>query len=44
MFGDAAMAVRAVVRTGDHAVAESATDELVALHKQLYGLLANGDD
>jgi len=38
------MAVRAVVRTGDHAAAESATDELVALHKQLYGLLANGDD
>ncbi len=41
-FGDAAMAVRAVVQTGDEAAATAATTELVALRKRLYGLLADG--
>ena len=41
-FGDAAMAVRAVVQTGDDAAAAAATEELVTLRKRLYGLLADG--
>ncbi len=43
-FGDAAMAVRAVVQTGDETIGAAATDELVALRKRLYGLLADGTD
>lgn len=43
-FGDAATAVRAVVQTGDQAAGASATEELVALRKRLYGLLADSDD
>lgn len=43
-FGDAAMAVRAVAQTGDEAIGAAATDELVALRKRLYGLLADGTD
>jgi DNA-binding PadR family transcriptional regulator len=42
-FGDAAMAVRAVVQTGDQAAGAAATEELVALRKRLYGLLADAD-
>lgn len=41
-FGDAAMAVRAVVQTGDDAAGAAATEELIALRKRLYGLLADG--
>ena len=41
-FGDAAMAVRAVVQTDDDAAATAAAEELVALRKRLYGLLADG--
>lgn len=43
-FGDAAMAVRAVVQTGDEAIGAAATEELVALRKRLYGLLADAGD
>lgn len=43
-FGDAAMAVRAVVQTSDDAVGAAATEELVALRKRLYGLLADAGD
>ena len=43
-FGDAATAVRAVVQTGDEAAGAAATNELVALRKRLYGLLAEGAD
>ena len=41
-FGDAAMAVRAVVQTGDESASAAATEELIALRKRLYGLLADG--
>ena len=43
-FGDAAMAVRAVVQTGDDAACAAATEELVALRRRLYGILADGPD
>jgi DNA-binding PadR family transcriptional regulator len=43
-FGDAAMAVRAVVQTGDRGASSAATAELVALRKRLYGLLADAGD
>jgi len=43
-FGDAALAVRAVVQTGDEAAAATATEELVALRKRLYGILAGPED
>ncbi|EYT62966.1 PadR family transcriptional regulator [Dietzia sp. UCD-THP] len=43
-FGEAAMAVRAVVQTGDPAAGEAATRELVGLRKRLYGLLAEAGD
>lgn len=43
-FGDAAMAVRAMVQTGDDTVAAAATEELVALRKRLYGLLAEAGE
>lgn len=39
-FGDAALAVRAVVQAGDPDAGAAATAELVALRKRLYGLLA----
>lgn len=43
-FGEAAMAVRAVVQTGDPTTSTAATEELVALRKRLYGLLADAGD
>ncbi|MBB1036842.1 PadR family transcriptional regulator, partial [Dietzia natronolimnaea] len=43
-FGEAAMAVRAIVQTGDPATGAAATEELVALRKRLYGLLADAGD
>lgn len=43
-LGDAAVAVRAVVQTGDAAAGSAATDELVALRKRLYGLLADAGE
>ena len=42
-FGGPALAGRAVVQTGDQAAGAAATEELVALRKRLYGLLADAD-